>query len=230
MFPASSSIEEHEQHLPIWLVQMEEAGFLVQQEPLDFVSWLDRYTDKDYDASLSVNQIYETPEVPLDFHHSSGPTGDNTFANGLQDPEVDASIDAARAITNHEELAEAVHDVQRLIYEKGPASLPIVSPFDRTLYWSFVTNVPQGLGPVGLYLSDLALGTGPAPTATPELTPAASATTAAAATPGVSLPETGTEGDAGGLSWLAPALAGGWAGAGAIALAAAALRLRMRRP
>ena len=234
MFPASLSIQQHEQHLPIWLVQMEEAGFRVNQEPLDFGTWLDRYINKDYDASLAPNQIHETPEVPLDYQHSSGPAGDNTFSNGLQDPEVDATIDATRAITNPEELAEAVRGVQRLIYERGPAFLPIVSPFDRTLYWSFVTNVPQGLGPVGLYLSDLALGTGPAPTATPELTPAAAATTAAtsaaAATPGISLPGTGAEGGSDGLSWLAPALAGGWAGAGVIALAAAALRLRMRRP
>ena len=148
---------------------------------------------------------------------------------------MDAAIEATKRLTDRGQLIEAVLNLQRLIYEKGPAFLPLVSPLDHTLYWSFVTNVPQGLGPVGLFLSDLALGTEPAPTATPGLTPTATAPTmATAATPGISLPETGAGDGSDGLSWLTPSLVGGgaaaWAGAGAIALGAAVLRSRMRRP
>jgi ABC-type transport system substrate-binding protein len=152
MFPASSTIEEHDQHLPIWLVQMEEAGFKVEQDAQDFVTWLDNYTNKNYDASLALNQVYETPENPLDFQHSKGPAGSDTFSNGLLDPDVDAAIDASKEITDTEELVDAIHEVQRLIYDKGPTFLPIVSPFSRVLYWNFVKNIPTGLGNTGLLL------------------------------------------------------------------------------
>ena len=154
MFPGNSTIEEHNQHLPIFLEQMAEAGFDVNQDAQDFTTWLANYANKDYDSSLAINQIYDTPEIPLGFQHSVGPAGDNTFSNGLQDAAIDAAIDAANAVTDPEVLVDAIHDVQRQIYEAGPAFLPIVSPFSHMLYWNFVKNVPQGLGTAGLYLND----------------------------------------------------------------------------
>ena len=153
MFPANSTIEEHSSHLPIFLEQMAAAGFEVQQDAQDFNTWLDNYTNKNYDASLALNQVYETPEIPLDFHHSAGPAGDDIYSNGLQDPEVDAAIEEAKTITEPDELVEAIHEVQRLIYDKGPCFLPIVSPFSRTLYWNFVKNIPSGLGSTGLLIN-----------------------------------------------------------------------------
>ena len=154
MFPASSAVQEHDKHLPIWLEQMRAAGFEVDQDAQDLLTWLDNYETKNYDASLALNQVYETPEVPLDFHHSRGPAGAETFATGIQDAEVDAAIEAAKRITEPEELVDAIHDVQRLIYDKGPAFLPIVSPLNTTLYWNFVKNIPVGLGATGLLIND----------------------------------------------------------------------------
>ena len=37
---------------------------------------------------------------------------------------------------------------------RSVTTLPIVSPLSQTLYWNFVKNVPQGIGPAGLFLSD----------------------------------------------------------------------------
>ena len=154
MFPASSPIEEHDKHLPIWLVQMADAGFVVEQDAQDFVTWLDNYTQKNYDASLSLNQVYESPEVPLDFQHSKGPAGNDIYTNGVGIDAIDARIDAYKEITDPEELIDEIHDLQRAIYEAGPAFLPIVSPFSRTLYWNFVKNIPTGLGQTGLMLNN----------------------------------------------------------------------------
>ena len=154
MFPANSTIEEHDTHLPIFLEQMSAAGFNVNQDAQDFGTWLDNYTEKNYGISLALNQIYETPEIPLDFMHSAGPAGDNIFSNGMMDAEIDAAIDAAKTITDTEDLVSAIHDIQRQVYEAGPNFLPIVSPFSRTLYWDFVKNIPTGLGTTGLLLND----------------------------------------------------------------------------
>ncbi len=155
MFPGNSTIEEHSTHLPIFLEQMAAAGFNVTQDAQDFGTWLDNYTNKNYDMSFSLNQVYETPEIPLDFQHSAGPAGDKIYSTGLQDPEIDAAIDAAKTITDIEQLVDAIHDLQRRIYEAGPVFLPIVSPFSRTLYWDFVKNIPTGLGSTGLLLNDI---------------------------------------------------------------------------
>ena len=164
MFPANSVIEEHSTHLPIFLEQMAAAGFEVDQDAQDFVTWLDNYTNKEYDASLALNQIYETPEIPLDFHHSSGPAGGDIYTWGMNDPEIDSAIDAVKEITDPEQLVEGIRNVQRLIYDKGPSFLPIVSPFSRQLFWNFVQNIQPGLGLASLLLNDWWL-TEDAPTA-----------------------------------------------------------------
>lgn len=153
MYPVTD-IQDLDQHLPIFLKQMEEAGFIVQQDVVDFVTWLSRYTEVDYDASLALNQIYDTPEIPLDFHHSLGPVRDGAFSAGLQDPAIDTAIDAAKEHAGIDELIAAVHDVQRQIYAAAPAFLPLVSREHHTLYWNGVKNVPPPLKSVELFLND----------------------------------------------------------------------------
>ena len=153
IFPTGDFLEG-DQHLAIWLEQMAAAGFEVDQQAMDLGSWIVEFTAKNYDASLHPNLAYETPEFPLDFQHSNGPAGSGIFSNGLQDPEVDAEIEATKEITNSEELVDAIQKVQRVIYDKGPADLPIVSPFTRSLIWNFVKNFPTDLGTADALLND----------------------------------------------------------------------------
>ena len=149
-----SDIQFHDSHLPIFLQQMSDAGFNIKEDPQDFTTWLGSYTNVDYDSSLSLNQIYETAEVPLDFHAAGGPQGDENFAIGIGSifPEVEEAINASKAATDPEAQIEAVLNAQRVIYEKGPAFLPIMSWVGFTMYQPFVKNIPEGLGATGLYL------------------------------------------------------------------------------
>ena len=158
-----TDIEFHDRHLPIFLMQMEAAGFDVNQVALDFATWLARYQNLEYDASLSPNQIYETPEIPLDWHSSTGPQGDSNFAIGVGalHPEIDEAILASKRETDPIAQVEAVRQVQRDIYAVGPAFLPIMSWVNFTLRHGFLKNVTDGLGSTGLYLtSEWWLGAG----------------------------------------------------------------------
>jgi len=149
VFPTGDFIQM-DQHTAIWLQQMEDAGFKVNQTPMDLGSWVTLFTAKNYDASLHPGLEYETPEFPLDFQTSQGPAGSGIFSNGLKDPEIDAAVEATKEITDQDQLIEAIHEVQRLIYEKGPASIPICSAFTRDLIWDFVKNYPTGAGTADL--------------------------------------------------------------------------------
>lgn len=156
MWPAESTIEEHNLHLPIWLEQMKAAGFEVEAEALAFGTWLDRYTNRDYDASLALNQIYEYAEFNLDFQHSEGPARNNiyTYGTGAVDPAIDAEIDRVKGVTDPEEFVKAIRALQVQIYERGPAFLPLVSPYSFTLFQDYVKNYPQGLGASALYTNN----------------------------------------------------------------------------
>ena len=70
--------------------------------------------------------------------------------------EVEEAIDESKRTTNPEELVQKVQEVQRLLYEKGPAYLPIFTWIDFIVYHGFVKNIPaaRGLGTTGRYLSD----------------------------------------------------------------------------
>ena len=150
-----SDIEFHNKHLPIFLKQMKDAGFDVQEDPKDFTGWLGDYTDVKYDASLSLNQIYETPEIALDWQHSKGPAGDDHFATGVGiiHPEVDAAIIDSKKATSLEDLIARVRAAQDVVYKAGPSFLPIMSWYSYTNYWNFVKNV-HVLGDTGTFLSD----------------------------------------------------------------------------
>jgi peptide/nickel transport system substrate-binding protein len=148
IYPANSDIQFHNKHLPIWLEQMRAAGFEINEDAQEFGTWLTSYTDVNYDASLSLNQIYETPEVPLDFHTSEGPTSNGAFAIGVGSlyPEIDEAVAATKAEIDPTAQVEAVKEVQRLIYEKGPAYLPIFSWTDYTVRHGYAKGFPEGLG------------------------------------------------------------------------------------
>jgi peptide/nickel transport system substrate-binding protein len=150
-----SDIEFHDKHLPIFLQQIRAAGFDVQEDPKDFTGWLGDYTDVKYDASLSLNQIYETPEIVLDWQHSKGPAGDDHFMKGvgLIHPEVDDAIINSKKATTLDELIKRVKDAQDAAYKVGPSFLPIMSWYTYTNYWDFVKNV-HVLGDTSTFVSD----------------------------------------------------------------------------
>lgn len=143
-----SDIEFHDKHLPIWRQQMNNAGFDLDEDPQDFTTWLANYQTLNYDSSLSLNQIYETAEIPIDFHSAAGPQADRNFATGIGGlyPEIEAAIKASKQATDPAEQVRLVQEVQRMIYDKGPAFLPIMTWTAFTMYHEFVKNVPQGYG------------------------------------------------------------------------------------
>jgi ABC-type transport system substrate-binding protein len=155
MYPADSTIEEHNLHLPIWLQQMRAAGFEIEEDPQAFATWLDNYTNKNYECSLALNQIYEYAEFNFDFQHSEGPARNNIYAVGVGKlyPEIDTMIDEVKGTTDPEEFKSKAHDLQRLIYEKGPSFLPIVSPYSFTMYQKSVQGIPRGIGASGLFVN-----------------------------------------------------------------------------
>jgi ABC-type transport system substrate-binding protein len=156
MYPASSNIQQHDQHLPIFLEQMKAAGIEIQQDPKDFGTWYSDYQTLNYTASLSLNQSYETPEVPIDFQAAGGPLSDRSFAIGAGDPAVEEAIAKTKAAFDLEERIAAVREAQRLIYEAGPTFLPIVTPFGYTVYSNRLHNQATGLGPATNALVNIA--------------------------------------------------------------------------
>jgi peptide/nickel transport system substrate-binding protein len=153
IYPASSAVEQHDKHLPIFLEQMKDANIEIEQDPQDFTTWLENYRTLNYVLSLSLNQVYETPETPLNFHIAKGPIGDRSYAVGLNDAEIEAAVEKTKTTLDFEELSKAVLDAQRLIYEKGPTFLPFVSPVGYTAYTNRLHNIASGLGASGLLVS-----------------------------------------------------------------------------
>lgn len=145
-YPSNTSIEEHGDHLLIFLGQMEAAGIEVEKDPLAFAAWVDTYQSLDYDCSLALNQPYETPELPLAFHTSGGPFGDKSYIQGLGDPEIDAAVTRANTQLDFAARRDAVHAAQKIIYAKDPMMLPLVSPIQHLAFDKRVRSIPAGIG------------------------------------------------------------------------------------
>ncbi len=146
MYPAETAIEEHKLHLPIFLGQMKDAGIEVDQDPQEFGAWVDNYRKINYASSLALNQIYETPELPLDFHTRHGPLGDGSYVHGMDDPEIQAAVAKSKEQTDLQARIAAVQDAQRVIYAKDPMFLPLVSSYSYEAYHLTVHDIPNGVG------------------------------------------------------------------------------------
>jgi ABC-type transport system substrate-binding protein len=153
IFPANTTIQEHGEHVPIFVEQMNAAGIEVEQIPLDFGAWVADYLGRNYDANLALNQIYETPELPLLFHTRGGPFGDGSYLRGLDDVEIEAAVRRANTTLDGDQRIEAVHDAQKLIYSKDPAFLPFVSPYQHIAFSPRLRNIPTGIGTTAYSIS-----------------------------------------------------------------------------
>jgi peptide/nickel transport system substrate-binding protein len=146
MYPAGAAILEHEDHLPIFIDQMRDAGIEVELEPQAFTSWVTNIRELNYDCTLNLNLQYETPEIPLALHTEDGPFGDGTYLRGLGDPEIEAAVQRAGAELDFDERVRLVHDAQRIIYRKDPVNLPLVTPYTHMAWRKNVRNIPSGIG------------------------------------------------------------------------------------
>jgi peptide/nickel transport system substrate-binding protein len=146
VYPAETPVLEHNQHLPIFIEQMRAAGIEIDLVPQDFGLWVETLQKLDYTATLNLNQIYETPEIPLDIHTESGPFGDGTYLRGLGDPDIERAVEKVAESLDYDERVEAVHEAQRVIYEKDPVSLPLVTPYLHMAWSKKVKNIPAGIG------------------------------------------------------------------------------------
>ena len=145
-YPSNTTIQEHGQHLSIFVEQMKQAGIDVDEQPQEFSTWVTSYHDLDYDCSLALNQVYETPELPLLFHTTGGPFGDHTYIQGLADPEIDHAVEKANTTLDFDTRKAAVHDAQKLIYARDPMYLPLVSPYVHMVFSKQLKNIPTGVG------------------------------------------------------------------------------------
>ncbi|MBI2723531.1 MAG: ABC transporter substrate-binding protein [Chloroflexi bacterium] len=154
IYPANSPINQHDRHVPIFIEQLKAAGIDVTPAPQEFTAWLGTYRARDYQASLSLTQALDTPELPLNWHTANGPTGDRSFGVGLDDPEVQAALDKTKTELDLNARIEAVRAAQKLIYSKDPTFLPLVSANNYTVYRQSVHNIAGGIGSTANLLSD----------------------------------------------------------------------------
>ncbi|GAB2507270.1 ABC transporter substrate-binding protein [Microbacterium petrolearium] len=120
-------------------------GFDVQLEPVDLSSWYGALAAHEYEA---VSAPYTTvgPDVLRILYHSEGtvPAPSGYFANHamLQDPELDALLEAALATTDDAERAELYADAQRIILDSHTV-LPL---YDQQNH--FLTKGVEGVEPL----------------------------------------------------------------------------------
>ena len=155
IYPAETPLEEHNLHLPIFFKQMQDAGIELEQDQQVLTSWIENYRKFNYSGSFSLNQIYETPEIPLDFHSRRGPLNDETYAKGLGDAEIEAAITKSKEQTELTARIDAVREAQKVIYAKDPMFLPLISPYQYEVYRPTVHDIPSGVGTTRFLLNTL---------------------------------------------------------------------------
>ncbi|MBI5289795.1 MAG: ABC transporter substrate-binding protein [Chloroflexi bacterium] len=152
VYPAATNVALHSSHVPIFVEQLKAANIDIDDSPLEFTAWLATYRSRDYEMSLGLTQVIETPEQPLNWHTSNGPLGDRSFGVGIGDPDIDKAIENTKTILDVDARVKAVRDAQKLIYAKDPTFLPLVSGYNYNAYSNKVHNLPAGIGATALFV------------------------------------------------------------------------------
>jgi len=135
VYPSDESINDH---VTILLEQMKAVGVTLRLQPLPLTAWyFDRYSQGKFTFTVAANLAYESPQIPLAFHHSGGPQGEGNW-HGFSDPEVDAIIDRVGQTLEINERQRLVKEAQRLIMSKDPAMVNIFSGNNYNARWDYV--------------------------------------------------------------------------------------------
>ncbi len=144
--PTSSNVNDY---VTIFVKQMAAAGVTARPQPLDAGTWLAQYFSSKLDASLSLNQVYNTPDAALQWYHTGGVTGNGKYDTGFSDPAVDAAIDKAAGTLDPAARAAAYQDAQRVILQKDSPFLNFFGLRAEVVYRDFIQNYPVGLSQLG---------------------------------------------------------------------------------
>ncbi|MEO9256003.1 MAG: ABC transporter substrate-binding protein, partial [Tepidiformaceae bacterium] len=132
-------------YVNIFVRQMQAAGVTAKATALDTGTWLAQYFASTINASLGLNQTYNTPNDALQWYHTGGYVGNGKYDTGFSDPQVDKAIDDAAGIPDPAARAKAYQDLQKLILSKDPALVNFFGTRSETVYRDFVQNYPVGL-------------------------------------------------------------------------------------
>ncbi|MEX2238524.1 MAG: ABC transporter substrate-binding protein [Dehalococcoidia bacterium] len=139
---------------PVLIQQMQQIGVELRQTPLDFATWLGRYQSGDFEFLLSPNLSYANPISHLAFHQTDGPSENGNFWTGFSDTAVDAAIDAIEAELDLDAQQALFLEAQRVIYEAGPAYIPLFSAYSNTLIYDYIKQYRQGEVPAVIWLTE----------------------------------------------------------------------------
>lgn len=135
VYPSEEVVTDH---VTILLEQMRAVGVTLHLQPLPLTAWyFDRYSQGKFTFTVAANLAYESPQIPLAFHHSTGPQGERNW-HGFSDPDVDAFVDRVARTLEITERQRLVKEAQRLIMSKDPAMVNIFSGNEYNARWDYI--------------------------------------------------------------------------------------------
>lgn len=140
--PTASNIADY---VNIFVRQMQAAGVTAKADPQDAGTWVSNYFQSKLTASLSLNQIYQTPDVALQWFVTGGITGNGHYDTGFSDHEVDTAIQNAATVLDETQRQKAYQDAQRIVYSKDPAMLHFINQPGDTLLIKALKGVHRGV-------------------------------------------------------------------------------------
>lgn len=122
-----------------WLVEdLNNAGFNVELAMLDYATYFgSRWPDQEYDLQFGPQTPFLEPDEWLRLQMRSD--GARNWY-GIDDPELDALLDAQLSIVDPVERAEAIKDIQRYVFENVVNPIPVWTYFSQWNYSPRVEN------------------------------------------------------------------------------------------
>ena len=141
--PTSSNVGDY---VNIFVRQMQAAGVTAKPQPLDAGTWVAGYFASKLTASLSLNQSYQNPDVPMQWHYTGGITGNGHYDTGFSDPEVDAAVKKAAGTLDENQRITAYKDLQKLILSKSPAFINFFAIYSELMFGPSVRGWQKNVG------------------------------------------------------------------------------------
>lgn len=133
---------------------LDEAGITVELRGMEHGSYLGALLGGDFEAALYEHAPYLADDIPIQSHHSHHYLRIEALYLGVDDPEVDSTLDRIQRTIGHDERVSMIQQVERRVLERHGPTLTLVQPHGYWCAYDYIKGYEATAYGFGMYKYD----------------------------------------------------------------------------
>jgi len=149
-----ASYQDNPDRAAIIKENLAEAGINVELQAGELGTWLADLLGGNFETTSFGHLPYLSDDIQLQSHHTYGFSRNEESFLGVEDPEVDATLEKIHETIDEDDRIELAQDVQRLILKRHGPTLVLYQPYGYWVAYDYIKGYTPTAYGLGLYKYD----------------------------------------------------------------------------